>query len=377
MDEQESIRRADGSSGSSRSIRIIACSITILITASIACGLTPSTTEESVSPTIEEAMSDQQPTLGLVSGDEDVSVSDPSTPCSSKDWSFIPTDVITVDPQHVSSNRDYSGFKFIVVPMAILNNSPYWGYLGTRVRDTFVTTEDGFIYPPEGTSFYTDFPYLAESARGLRGSWGIDSQLEISNLFLVPPGFTYHGSNKPLNAVYGEPDTWLQLVFKVAEGQNHFFVTIPTVRIACLSPEGSYNYGQAGPIVLDLARDTREVVFPTDNPDDYDPIDDPIIIEGLGSIDLIDIKRDGESLFLDFQFTNASQGYEVGGKFDAYLIGDDGLFRSYECCASFKAGPGQTSEFQVEFVTGSHTGSYKLLWIADDASRHIYNLEGY
>ena len=130
--------------------------------------------------------------------------------CKADHYRIIPTSIFSQpDPRS-------QGFKYVLVRFAISNGSSYWGAPvrsdpghGT-LRGVSLTTEGGFVYMALFTPVFLDAtqpPFTRQTVSSV-----------VSDV--IPPGFTANRA----------PSYWsdsFQLLFRVAQTQNHYTLTIP------------------------------------------------------------------------------------------------------------------------------------------------------
>lgn len=172
-----------------------------------------STTVVAVAPTLSPAQGVTPPlTRGVT-----------QSPCEANKWALIPTKLYSLP--------DRDGFKHIVVTLAVQNNSRSWGILYASDAETFVSTEGGFKYPSER------FLFIGDNYQSIIDSIGTASpRSDWTNSGLIPPGFT----------VRATLDRFFLFIYRVAENQNHFKITV-SAHVSCVQSDGSESIG---PLVL-------------------------------------------------------------------------------------------------------------------------------
>jgi hypothetical protein len=104
---------------------------------------------------------------------------------------------------------------------------------------------------------------------------------------------------------------------------------------------------------LDLDQGVSTPSYPTDNFENFPVFLEPILLPEVGTLDFVDYQVEyglaGTLLKLQFNFTNASGGYDVNPNIGGYFIGNDGLARQYAFseCPQSTVGPGLTKELAI------------------------------
>lgn len=360
-----------------------------LLLASLACGSSsnniPVTTIES-----PELQSDQETITQETVTATEVGVSS----CEPEKWKLVPIGLYEY-PQD-------DGWKILVIPFAIYNGSSYWGSYAMFGRNEItITTEDGFTYgiyqPMNNIVKLPDEPLDSPYS----GAYVIRSKID-SNEIVIPPGFYFRGTGRGF--VEGTPEEWIQLIFQVPVKQEHYTIRIPASYIHCY-PEGvelSEEEKLIGvvtegtPITLDLDKDIKQVTFPTERPQDdfLDFAGNPINNDG-GLFEVIDVSRVdssfdelNEALVLRISIRNLSEGYDLNeGSIPAYVVGNDGIFRSPGCggwaCEGEgingwgdthynSVGPGQIGEMTPAVIVSTKVQNLKFIWF--DFQEHVYRI---
>lgn len=290
-------------------------------------------TELTSSPTVRsQTESPQLPTRTLTS-QSDPSMPPTSTlesispgneaPCNPENWRIIPTDV---DEYSIGD-----GWKFVVVNLAIHNTSQLWGSI--RIGNVSLSTEGGFVYTPH-TYSHPDLP----------------DGLERNFFYLsenLPPNFAVRGDNRG----YRQAERHLNFVFRVAESQEQFTLGVPSVTVSCLLPNGEVSTESGEALIIDINRQSSTLNYPTDDESNLRAlIGSPVQLPGIGVFNFSKVERDQtyyrslDAVFLYYTFTNASEGYDVSGFLDGYIVGDDGIVRYTGCpMGNCTAPDGETS----------------------------------
>jgi hypothetical protein len=300
------------------------------------------------------------------------------SPCEANQWAIVPTHILTF-PGSV-------GFKLIQVTLAVENNSPFWGQintaLGDPIRQSFLTTEEGLIYPAARQAMIeADIPYFAQ----VNDWWLVSSQLYTHSVSLIPPGFATHGEAMigfdVVEDGYGNPNTWSQAVYQVADHQNKFTLTIPSLTISCIHQDNQNFQETIGPINVEVDGNIRQSTYPTARPDsEFTSIAEPITIPNKGVLELQDINYEAgmvdiRYLVMNFKLTNTSTNPEKYTSIRPILLGNDGLTRrpTYVYgppgCSSeenFSASSAQSTNVTLCYQVGSKAANFKLLWIDEE-----------
>ena len=316
-----------------------------------------------------------------------------STPgaCQADKWAIIPTNLFA-SPGAV-------GLKILYIPLAIKNNSSYWGQIDTTsgdpIRQSYVTTEGGFEYPAaQQVKIVTEFPYAAL----LNKDRLVSSQFYITNLSFIPPGFAIHGEAMIgfdiIEYEYGSPNTWAQAVYQVADNQNHYRITIPSLTVSCIHQDNQKYQETIGPMIIGVDENLHQPMFPTTRPDsEFISITKPITLPNNGllefqGIEYADGMADIRFLVMNFKYSNDSLDDENPIKISAFLLGNDGLSRRLTFAygppgcstdSSLSLSQGQSANIKLCYQIGSQAANFKFLWIDEEhAIFQIYNLpEGF
>lgn len=315
----------------------------------LACKVFASPTQIDTSPTqnteppsqSNESISTLPPPTTIASESDD--------PCNSDQWHILITNTI----QYPLGD----GWKFVIAELALENASVFWGKID--FSNVTVTTEDGFVYEP--ISGFLKFP--AEPATRYSGEH-FTSDLGSNSLFIyqkIPPGFIVRGDDRG----YYKNEQILNYIFKVAENQQQFTIHGKKY-VSCISNGESVYPSSASEIALPLnevANPKYQIIDGKDN--EIMPIlNNPIELSGAGTFQVYKIERshpqyyeDINAIYQYFTLTNGSQGYEVTDYINGYIIGDDGIVRTFGCPQSacdtadgqngngwFRVGPAQTTE---------------------------------
>lgn len=292
--------------------------------------------------------------------------------CQVENWSIIPLKLYVFP---------YSqGFKHLVIPFAIKNDSSYPGYLLTNeVSNWYVTSEGGFSYPVETWPIWTP-----EGNEYTTTSTMINSQFYApSQDLMLPPGFVRYGTSG------GTYDEQSNIIFKVAETQRSFTIVIPNLKIGCLHPDGQFYFEDSGvkSFLVEEGKEIAKINFPTNRLDnDFESITNIIEFPDIGKFEYIGIERNTIApcttpclIKMHFKFTNYSQGYEVQAPINGYIIGNDGLLSQRAwltdgCGLDYYAGPGQTIDLTICFFNGGEVRNLKFIWVFPDKTIHIFNI---
>lgn len=348
-------------------------------------------TAERQQPVIEvpTVVAESQP----VSVEEEVVIQDAEEhPCQGDRWEIIPIAIY----QYPMGD----GWKVLLIPLAVKNLSELWGeFSGSHSpTDSYLATEEGYIY----RLYDGNFPKLKGNVQNpYEGDcgpscWGVRNRVSIATATILPPRFAAKGDNSVAGypGLWGTPDRWLHLAFRVAETQTQFKLTIQKANIRCIMPDGRWESELAGPFEFDLSSGVGSVAFPFEKETDwvYGDLSSPFEINGA-SLQITEVYRDDyhtsrdgglvdDMVVIGFEVTNLSGGYEASGSIYSYLIGDDGLIRTPGCgrswlcqsgevfkdpvhTGSFYLGPGQTGEASIGFLVPPSVKNLKFV-IADE-----------
>lgn len=147
-------------------------------------------------------------------------------PCQSDKWKVVPIGTY----QYPSDG----GFKLVIVELAVLNQSNFWGTFGVSPNQAIsITTEGGFNYPLLMQLY--DIPKVPLSPYGGRQlNSSVDIRVGIPDV-LTPPGFNLRGW-----AFYGQYRDVYPFVFafRVASTQNHFVLNLIGSYVICYQSDG-------------------------------------------------------------------------------------------------------------------------------------------
>lgn len=289
--------------------------------------------------------------------------------CQPEKWKVVPIGKYEFPMQ--------DGWKLIIIEVAIQNQSQYWGSFMVWPGDNVsVTTEAGFAYPlaQQLYNISTD-PPSPYGGRTLNSS--IDIRVGVMTS-MIAPGFNVRG--RAVSGQYRDVYPYI-LAFQVADSQNQFILHINYAGVNCILPDGSTDSGSLDPIVLNIDKDMGSVVFPTERPkNDFGSMNEPFTLPDIGTLNFLEIQRYNDGLLFKFNVVNASAGYPMSGELNGYVIGDDGIIRSWDCVntsscwnpGGFEAGPGLTAEGQLEFWVPKNVNNLKFLWF--DEQLGIYQV---
>ena len=189
---------------------------------------------------------------------------------------------------------------------------------------------------------------------------------------------------------YGNPNTWSQVIFEVADPQVPTGITLPSLTISCIHPNRQEFQETIGPIHLGLDKDLHQLTYPTSRPDsDLSSITQPFTISNQGELRLQDIQVEAgmlgiKYLVMNFKYTNTSADSDNRTRISAFLLGNDGLARRHtyvygpKGCSStgtLSANSRQSSEVRLCFQVGNQAADFKFLWIDDEPDLlQVYDL---
>lgn len=293
------------------------------------------------------------------------------TVCNASMWRIIPESILSFPSDN--------GFKYIVIPFVVKNDSPYWGQLHWSAMDAVagnwtVTTDGGFIYKAGGeVETGEQSPYQIYGGPDVISTSLYNNLPDVSNDSSVyfPPGYVFRGG---IVDFYVTAGFFPQMVFGIAETQNPITITIPSLTVWCIHDDGQTFNETIAPLYLNLNTDIQQVPK-TDLPQlNHIDITAPIVIDGIGTLEYLGIKREDVDktdcdqdnnclITISYKFTNASSGYETSLGLDGlYLLGDDGLIRPQYGFVATVVGPGQTADVEVSFFSGPMTNKLMLIW---------------
>jgi len=186
----------------------------------------------------------------------------------------------------------------------------------------------------------------------------------------IPPSFAIRGFGITQFDVEA-PLGWFQAAYQVAETQNHFKLTIPSITINCIYGDGSTGMETSKPIVLDLDKDIRTIDLPvTENSLNIRNLTDWIDLAENGKIQFTSVSLAqtpfGLNMVIPYQFVNTNAGYQSTVPLSVYIIGSDGLIRENICDRKTTAGPSQSTSGKVCFSLSSRLAeslkSVYLVW---------------
>ena len=311
------------------------------------------------------------------------------SPCEAEKWHLVPT--------HISAIPSSAGFKTVEVSLAVENTSAYWGQINTTqgdpIRQSYLETGEGDQYPAaEAIQMDND-----SSGAGQNNAWRIvKSQLYTQSLRRIPPGFAIHGETMigfdVIEYERGSPNTWSQAVFQVPDQAGQYLLTIPSLTVSCVYPDGQKYDETTGPIQIDLDAAVRQPVYPTSRLDsDFESITQPITVPELGLLEFQGAQFQRgmagfKYLVMDFKYTRTSLDSDPSKINNAILVGDDGLTRRVTSvyappgCSTEKdldMEPGQLSRIRLCYLAGSQAEHFKFLWVDETAGIFkVYNLPG-
>lgn len=338
-----------------------------------------------VSPTTVPLLITQLPTIqSPAQASPTIEVTGEESICQSDKWKIIPERVLTFPGDN--------GFKKIVIPYVIKNDSPYWGRLRKGLAAEWtVTTEDGFIYKTGATvedslqDIYQSYGQLNVLGNTIWTSLPEPDFSYRAEVYL-PSGYVFRGYDLETNV-----DAWRlpQLVFQVAETQNQFTISLNSLYIECIHDDGQIFEENLNPVILNLSTDIQTLpntdlsLLPSQG------INAPIILDDIGKLEYQGTKLGTPTLedecFRDYQndldvcyvmvlyrFTNASTGYETKLNIDGlYLIGDDGILRPQSGWVETSVGPGQSTDITIRFSPGPKTDRLMIIWTYSSPYRII------
>lgn len=314
-----------------------------------------------------------------------------NTVCNGSQWHLVPIKVSVVEDTAPNGTPVKSGFKYVIVDMALENQSPYWGQLESNDPTSFWNSPREVALTTEG-----GFAYLLEDQFSPHSS-------NVQTLILqypLPPGFSTRGNARTAKHSGASNFGQAQMSFKVATTQNHFRLNIAPQPVSCqLGPDAQHRdgkfYDRTDQFSFDLDHDIRTPSYPSSQPDSSFETFTTVKFQ-QGTLQLLDTHNIPEPteqpafepagmptatptpvsagwLALHFLFTNSNAGYEAGVTPLSYLIGDDGFVRGADASQfvcplliGFSAGPGQTNDGTMCFFLGHTTAThFKFIWYAN------------
>jgi hypothetical protein len=313
--------------------RIIKLLLSVFVLVALSCDVLSSSLPIST-PSTSESPSNAQVNPTSVSQTETQPPSASNTQCDGDKWTF--------DPQAVYRYPQGNGIDLTIVDLAIHNGSDkYWG--SSTIHDLYITTEGGYTYTYTPYNYVYEniptnpkSPYSGTSYR--RGQW--------QGAPLTPPGFTTLGIVGS-DVSSGDIDRFTN-GFEIASSQKALTLHIK-VSIFCKNPE----FETISDWFLELSYSLDNLAnYALPTSDNYPDLgSQPIIVPDVGTF-VYKGQTEQEGLYvLHFSFANANGGYSTSGSISAYLVGDDGLIRSFDAYGtslqgvgycSYDAGPAQT-----------------------------------
>lgn len=351
-------------------------------------GMEPTTTINSpepvpsVTPIEILATSTTTATSEPVAPESEETVLDDNGPCGGSQWDLIPVGVYEY-PQG-------EGWKLVIIRFAFHNGSSIWGqpWFGDG-REATLTTEEGFTYSVnrQMNGIYTLPEVPFESPYGSRSLILIPNKLWFGSIMSdasLPPGFASLGATMALDQ---DGSNWFQHVFRVAESQEHFRLTLNKGSVYCYSG-GSWETDDVGTIEINLDTDLGSVEFPTETPQDefQDLVGATIDLEDV-TLTFDNALRSAGQLELELTATNKSGGYEVDSELGPfYLIGDDGIvhFPSGDDARldgkgflHFRLGPAQAGTARIKYDIPDTVQKLKLIFGKGEEHSTVLDLSEY
>jgi hypothetical protein len=154
-----------------------------------------------------------------------------------------------------------------------------------------------------------------------------------------------------------QENSQLILSFDIAESQKILKITFPVISIACTGLNGEKSFPQISHDI-EVNEDFYEPIHNSAAFNGFKNLDEGLQINEVGYFEFLDVKREpndsgGESVSINFEFTNGSAGYQNKGGLSGYLLGNDGvvhLSTTNSSAATFDVGPGLTSEGSMQFL---------------------------
>ena len=313
--------------------RLILATI-VCISASHACGNINTGPSLQVPSAVPDQISTDTQNLQSSGIEPSQSPNNAQSICEADKWKIFTASVIIGPPND-------NGWKTLYVRFGFENQSPYWGSIDINPMDAIINTEDGFQYRADNESYVEKFQHMTRTQK--------------VDLGLIPPGFVVIGLPEK-EAYLG----YTQAVFEVAANQDSFKLTLPSGNITCIR-DGTNEYDQLGLVTYDLDKEFIQPSTPTIDYENLQVLTDEITLPNLGILNFEDYMLDKifgydqALLKLQFQFMNASGGYDANPDIRGYFIGNDGLVRGFftwaidtgDVCPQHTVGPGLTKELAL------------------------------
>jgi hypothetical protein len=335
--------------------------------ASLACGINTIST-----PNVLTATPQFQRSPTVMDGDQQQSTQTNSeaSKCESNNWSIYPINYYRY-PQG-------DGWDFVLVDLAVTNNSKYWGTASMGPNNFTITTENGFAYAPF-QGWFENVPQNPMSPYS--GTTYYQYGFISSNL--LPPGFTMIGLME--SGVSSGAISRFTFGFKVASQQLHLVLNINNTSVLCVNPDIN-NASETIPDTSIALENLSLPTLPTNRPaTDFQNITDlSIQIPEFGTINYKNTAEGTDGMEFSFTFTNANQGYEeTGSILQSYIIGDDGISRISDCSIAltscydqggYDAGPGQTVDILPIPIRRPDASVHNIKFVLIDSKTNLYQV---
>ena len=335
--------------------------------ASLACGSSNTTTPLGLNATPQPQLS---PTTAVGNQLQSSQTGTEATDCDAKNWSIAPIKYYRYP--------EGDGWDYVLVDLAVTNNSKYWGAVSMGPSDFIISTEAGYSYTPF-QGWYSNVPQDPKSPY----SGTTYYQYGYVSSSLIPPGFTtlgLMGSGVSSGAI-----SRFTFGFKVASTQQHLTLNSSNTSVLCVNSDVK-NASEAIPDTSVSMDNLSLPTLPSNRPaTDFQNITNlSIPIPNFGTITYKGISEGSDGMEFGFTFTNANQGYEEKGSIiQSYFIADDGISRSSDCNVAltpcydqggYDAGPGQTVDILPIPIRRPDASVHNIKFIIIDPNTNLYQV---